>query len=149
MVHTSYSRIALSFSLSLCLPLSCRLWQSTFGQSTLPLCNFHSWNTRPGIHVDRFNYRSIELFVFGGNKMSVSYVECECLKVKFLGAVSFFFFFVMDIALRTKVSSTQWSIHPRKIHSREFHFEIRPPYPCNFSRFAMYFWIDVEPTSFN
>lgn len=71
--------------------------------------------------------------------MSVSYVECECLKVKFLGAVSFFFFFVMDTALRTKVSSIQWSIHPRKIHSREFHFEIHPPYPCNFSRFAMYF----------
>lgn len=38
--------------------------------------------------------------------MSVSYVECECLKVKFLGAVSFFFFFLTDTALRTKVSST-------------------------------------------
>lgn len=35
--------------------------------------------------------------------MSVSYVECEHLKVKFLGAVSFFL--VMDTVLRTKVST--------------------------------------------
>lgn len=45
--------------------------------------------------------------------MSVSYVECECLKVKFLGAVSFFFF--LFNGYRVEDESFQYSMeYPSK-----------------------------------
>lgn len=74
--------------------------------------------------------------------MSVSYVECEHLKVKFLGAVSFFF--VMDTVLRTKVST---EVSTREKSSLE-NFTLKfAPLVISHS-FAMYFWIDqVEPTN--